>query len=167
MDFLVLQARTMAAACLAGLLVGLLYDCLSLLRALVSSKRQALAVWDLTFWLSSTAMTYTILMHANRGDVRLFVLAVVALGYGLYRATLRHIVQPVLALLEKSVRRAAHRARRAARWSGRVARSHVARARAIARRLRKATTTHCSWQGFRRRRRTIPEARDDVGERHE
>lgn len=117
----------MLAALAAGMLMGLLFDLSAFLRRLMGSGRLTTACTDLTFWLVSAAMTFAMLMQANRGEVRVFVIAGIAGGFWVYTLTIRHGVSPILLWCESAMRRTGHWARRSCRWGHRAA-SGISRA---------------------------------------
>lgn len=121
--------------------MGLLFDLTAFFRRLMGSGRLATACADLAFWLFSAAMTFAMLMQANRGEVRVFVLAGIAAGFWVYSVTVRYGVSPVLLWCEWAVQRSGHSTRRICRWGPRA----VGR---MNRAVRK---------GFLKMRRTLPQ----------
>lgn len=121
METLAWQLRAMLASLAAGMLMGLVFDISTFCRRLMGSGRLATACADLSFWLFSAAMTFAMLMQANRGEVRLFVIAGIAGGFWIYSMTIRHGVFPVLLWCEAAIRRTGHWARRSSRWGRRAA----------------------------------------------
>lgn len=141
METIAWQLRAMLAALAAGMLMGLLFDISTFLRRLMGSGRVATACTDLSFWLFSAAMTFAMLMQANRGEVRVFVIAGIAGGFWVYSVTIKHGVFPILLWCESAIRRAGHSARRSCRW-GRRAAGGMSRA---------------VQKGFLKTRRTLPQ----------
>lgn len=112
MDGLGWQVRAMLASIVAGLLMGALYDLCAFLRRVFRLRRAATALVDLFYWLFSSAVTFSILMRANRGEVRLYVLAGIAIGFWVYTLTGRALLGPVLTIVEWATRRMAWSSRR-------------------------------------------------------
>ena len=121
METLAWQLRAMLASLAAGMLMGLVFDISTFLRRLMGSGKLATACADLSFWLFSAAMAFAMLMQANRGEVRLFVIAGIAGGFWVYSMTIRHGVYPVLLWCEAAIRRTGHWAKRSSRWGRRAA----------------------------------------------
>lgn len=142
METLRWQLRAILAALAAGMLTGLLFDLSAFFRRLMGSGRFATACTDLAFCLFSAAMAFAMLMQANQGEVRMFVLIGIAAGFWIYSVTIRHGVSPILRWCEWAIRRTGRCARRAGRWGPRVA-SRMNRA------VRK---------GFLKMRRTLPQS---------
>jgi len=115
------QLRAMLASLAAGMLTGLIFDISTFFRRLTGSGRFATACADLFFWLFSAAMAFAMLMHANRGEVRVFVIAGIAGGFWVYSSTIRHGVFPVLLWCESAIRRTGHWAMRSSRLGRRAA----------------------------------------------
>ncbi|MGI6131816.1 MAG: spore cortex biosynthesis protein YabQ [Bacillota bacterium] len=122
--------------------MGLLFDISTFLRRLMGSGRLATACTDLSFWLFSAAMTFAMLMQANRGEVRVFVIAGIAGGFWVYSLTIKHGVFPILLWCESAIRKTGHWARRSCRW-GRRAAGGMSRA---------------VQKGFLKMRRTLPQS---------
>jgi len=112
MDGLGWQIQAVLASIVAGLFMGALYDLCAFLRRVFRLRRAATALVDLFYWLFSCAVTFSILMRANRGEVRLYVLAGIAIGFWVYTFTGRVLLGPVLTVIEWSTRRMARSSRR-------------------------------------------------------
>ncbi|MDD2200814.1 MAG: spore cortex biosynthesis protein YabQ [Firmicutes bacterium] len=112
MDGLGWQVRAMLASIAAGLLMGALYDLCAFLRRVFGLRRAATALVDLFYWLFSSAVAFSILMRANRGEVRLYVLVGIAIGFWVYTFTGRSLLGPVLTVIEWATRRMAWSSRR-------------------------------------------------------
>ncbi|HAN86103.1 MAG TPA: hypothetical protein DCQ13_00470 [Firmicutes bacterium] len=146
MDGLGWQIRAMLGSLAAGLLMGALYDLCAFLRRVLRLRRAATALVDLFYWLFSSALAFSILMRANRGEVRVYVLGGVAIGFWVYTFTGRAVLSPVFTVIEWAAGRAA--------WSSR--RGLTALRRDAARAKRRISRT--VMQGFSLARRRLSRA---------
>lgn len=71
---------------LAGMLIGLLYDGFGLLRYVLRAGTALTMLLDVLWGAASGVLLAVMLVIANRGRLRLYVLAAVLLGFVLYRA---------------------------------------------------------------------------------
>ena len=62
-----------------GIILGLLYDLMAAVRALLRARRALGALFDLLYWLAATAIAFTLLYLAGQGEFRVFN----ALGFGI------------------------------------------------------------------------------------
>jgi spore cortex biosynthesis protein YabQ len=71
---------------LCGMLVGAVYDCFRLLRCLLRAGAALTLALDAAWGVCSGVLLALMLVIANRGDMRPYVLLAVLLGFGLYAA---------------------------------------------------------------------------------
>ena len=71
---------------IAGMLAGLLYDGFDLIRCIFRMGAGMTALLDALWGMVSGVLLAVMLVIANRGQMRAFVLLAVAAGFGLYRA---------------------------------------------------------------------------------
>ncbi len=86
-----LSESLFAFACIVGigLLAGTLYDLYRTCGRILYIKKRAVFIGDLLFWLLLTAATIVLLLLANQGEVRFYVLLGLALGVLFYAKLLR------------------------------------------------------------------------------
>jgi spore cortex biosynthesis protein YabQ len=113
------QIRTVLASLAAGMLMGALYDLCAFFARVFRMQKGAMALVDLFYWLLSSAMTFSILMRVSRGEVRVYVLAGVAIGFWVYTLTGRLLAAPVFTIIEWTARRIFRSLRRAWNWARR------------------------------------------------
>lgn len=70
----------------AGLLIGILYDCFRLLRCLLRAGAAGTLILDCLWGVSSGVLLACMLVIANRGELRAYVLLAVLCGFALYWA---------------------------------------------------------------------------------
>lgn len=78
------QTRLFFLSCGAGFLLGILYEFFRLLRMMFSVKRRGTFIFDLTYCLMSTFLTFVFILTVNRGAVRWYILFGVAAGWIIY-----------------------------------------------------------------------------------
>ena len=88
-----------------GAVLSLFFDIISTAAVTVSKSRAALFISDIFFWALSAFAVFIFLISRTNGEIRGYVLFSCAIGFMLYRATLRRIIFPVLKLLFSLVRR--------------------------------------------------------------
>ena len=89
---------------LLGVLLGLVYDGMRTVRR--NSRLRVLAFGlDLLFWLGATAALFALTLLRDDGRVRIYHMAAVLLGGGVYFATLSRLVLPALLWAAGVVRR--------------------------------------------------------------
>lgn len=97
------QALVFGQGVLLGVALGLVYDGMRTLRR--SLKLAALAfLLDLLFWVGTAASLFALTLLSDDGQVRIFHIAAVALGGGLYFLTLSKLILPFLLWLADRIR---------------------------------------------------------------
>ena len=87
------QANTFFFAILDGICLGVLFDVYRVIRHGFRLRAAATACGDLLFWLVATAITFLMLLKANWGEFRFYVLIGIALGAaGYFRFSSRHML---------------------------------------------------------------------------
>jgi spore cortex biosynthesis protein YabQ len=109
------QAGVFLAMVYAGLLVGLMYDGLRLLRRLLLANAWVTALLDLIFWLGAGAVTAVALALRGEGALRLYALAGCASGAVLYLLGISRLLRALGQALARGHRRAMESPRRLAR----------------------------------------------------
>ena len=89
------QAAIFAQAFLMGAVLGLVYDGMRTLRRSMGLPGLAFLL-DLLFWLGATAGLFALTLLRDDGQVRIYHMAAVALGGGIYFLTLSRLILPVL-----------------------------------------------------------------------
>ena len=82
------QGATFLATAIAGVVLGVLYDCFRILRRVLRHKTVATTIEDAIFWIVSTLLMFIFLIGHNFGDIRGFIFMGLALGAVLYFTTL-------------------------------------------------------------------------------
>lgn len=86
MDTTLSQAAEFAAALYCGFVIGILYDIFCILRALFKSV-WAHSILDAAFYAAAGVLAGAALLFINGGEVRLWLLLVIAAAAFLYRFT--------------------------------------------------------------------------------
>lgn len=91
------QAVTFLWSLLLGVLLCVFYDFFRAWRNVMSSRALSVAVQDIFFWLVSAVVTFLFMLARTGGEIRLFVLCGMAVGFSLFRFTLsRFTIIPFL-----------------------------------------------------------------------
>jgi spore cortex biosynthesis protein YabQ len=80
-----------------GMLLGVAFDTLSFVRRMIRAGKLVTALFDLFFWLLCSAAALYVLFVLSSGQVRVFLLAGMAAGGGLYAAG----IHPILSSIRK------------------------------------------------------------------
>lgn len=84
MESLLSQARAFFITIGIGILVAFCYDYYREFRRTFRLKKTGTCLGDLTYWLVMTVIVFTLLLQANWGEMRLYVLLGIGLGALLY-----------------------------------------------------------------------------------
>ena len=90
------QISTALYSVLCGSLLSFVFDIMSAAVFGVSKSRIVLFISDVFFWIFSAFLIFVFLISRTNGEIRGYVLFSCAVGFMLYRATLRRIVFPLL-----------------------------------------------------------------------
>lgn len=97
------QLRAFAVTALGGVLMGVLFDCLRVVRGLAPRRTPLLWVLDLVYWVVLTPLMAGLLLQANWGELRLYVLLGIGTGLALYFAFGSRLVLGALLALSRGV----------------------------------------------------------------
>ena len=101
-----LEWRIFGGGLILGALLGAVYDVLRALRMTIKHPAWLVFIEDVAFMLVSGAAYYSYCTELCRGQVRLFVLAAVLLGFSIYLLTLGRLVSRLVAEVVKFVKTA-------------------------------------------------------------
>lgn len=129
------QAGVFLAMVYAGLVIGLVYDALRLVRRALAAKALLTAFLDLIFWLGAGAVAAVALALRNEESMRLYALGGCASGVVLYMLGISRVLQAA----GKGIARMYRRVEETPKWQAKLARqqaNQLARQQAM---LRQAT----------------------------
>lgn len=78
------QTRIFLLSCGTGFLLGFLYDIFRFFRLLFSVKKGAVFIFDISFSLLATFMSFIFILTANKGEVRWYIIAGEIIGMAVY-----------------------------------------------------------------------------------
>lgn len=87
----------------AGAAMGAVFDLFRALRGTARPRGAVAWISDMLYWLSVTPLTAGLLLHANGGQLRLYVVLGVVIGLTVYFAALSPFVLETLRLLFRAV----------------------------------------------------------------
>jgi len=96
MEPLVNQVYAFAATLVIGMLAGFCYDYYRVVRGVFKLKKVGTCLGDVVFWLATTALVSFLLLLANWGTVRLYVLIALCLGALFYFQLFSGIVRRLI-----------------------------------------------------------------------
>ncbi len=99
------QAGVFLAMMYAGLLIGLVYDGLRMLRLLLHAGRLLTALLDLLFWLGAGAVVAAALALRSEGALRLYALGGCAAGVVIYLLGISRVLRAAGQALARAYRR--------------------------------------------------------------
>lgn len=79
-----IQVYILATMLIWGIVLGIVFDVYRFLLPTSTVKGLVQYVFDFIFWLIITAVTFLIIIFANFGDVRLYLILGIALGFVIY-----------------------------------------------------------------------------------
>ena len=97
------QLRAFAVTALGGVLMGVLFDCLRVLRGLAPRRTPLLWVLDLLYWVVLTPLLAGLILQANWGELRLYVLLGIGTGLALYFAFGSRLVLGTLLAVSRGI----------------------------------------------------------------
>lgn len=74
------QAAVFGIMMATGMVLGMVFDCYRVMRALLRLKQFVTAITDFLYWLLATAVVFLVLMLSNWGELRFYVF--IGLGTG-------------------------------------------------------------------------------------
>lgn len=103
METLFQQLYAFAVTIVAGAAMGVVFDVFRALRS--SAQPRSLLTWvsDILYWVAVTPVVAGLLLHANWGELRFYVVLGMALGLVLYFVLLSPVVLEVLFFIGRSV----------------------------------------------------------------
>ncbi len=103
MDALSTQLYAFGIVMLAGISLGILFDCFRVIRGLLRPGLLSTPLLDLLFWALAAPVLILYLLLANWGELRGYVAAALALGFFFYKILLGQTVLSVLLLIVRLV----------------------------------------------------------------
>lgn len=86
------QAQLFLLTVLLGGALGLVYDCLRILRRIIVHKRLWIQLEDGLFWLTAVFFVFAVMLGANEGEIRFFAILGMFGGMLLYFLTVSRLV---------------------------------------------------------------------------
>lgn len=86
------QAQLFLLSVLLGGILGLVYDCLRVFRHIIPHKRLWVQLEDGVYWLCSVIFAFVVILGANAGEIRFFMILGMFGGMGVYFLSLSHLV---------------------------------------------------------------------------
>ncbi|NLJ40272.1 MAG: spore cortex biosynthesis protein YabQ [Clostridiales bacterium] len=90
------QAYIFLVAVCSGLALGLIYDIYRAVRIIIKPKRWFVAILDFLFWILATSLVFYTLFRINGGEIRLYIVIGLALGWGIFALSIGGIVTKIL-----------------------------------------------------------------------
>ncbi|MDP3488373.1 MAG: spore cortex biosynthesis protein YabQ, partial [Bacillota bacterium] len=105
------QAFNIAQIALLGVALGVLIDMYRIIASMLNPGKYLAGLFDLLFWLSCTLWAFVYLLGVNSGEARLYVLALLLLGFVLeqkilgraLRTNLRSVLRTLVKGLSKLI----------------------------------------------------------------
>lgn len=85
------QAYLFLISIAVGAFCGFVYDNFRVVRKLIKHKKFNVYVEDGLFWIIVTSVTYYIFLHKNNGEVRMYMILGIGLGFVVYILTVSKI----------------------------------------------------------------------------
>lgn len=100
---LVDQLYAFGMTIVAGLVMGVVFDLFRVLRG--SARPRSVLTWagDILYWVSVTPLVAAVLLHANRGELRFYVVLGIGVGLTLYFTVCSLVVLETLRLVSRTV----------------------------------------------------------------
>jgi len=86
------QMLVFLAACLAGAILGALYDVFRIIRIAIPCGRIAVFIQDIIYLIICTLLTYLFLIMENSGEIRVFIIEGEIIGAIIYYFTIGAVV---------------------------------------------------------------------------
>ena len=97
---LAVQAETFGILALTGILLGFLFDCYRVLRLMYRPRGFVTGFADLCYWLIATLIAGGALLYSNWGEMRLYVIRALIVGFGGYFKLLsRYAIELIIHVL--------------------------------------------------------------------
>lgn len=98
-----LQVYILIIMLIWGAILGVIFDVYRFLLPTNKVKGIAQYLFDIAFWLIITIFTFTIIVFANYGEVRIYLILGILLGFIIYSALFSKRVMKILSYLKKIV----------------------------------------------------------------
>lgn len=86
------QAQLFLLCVLMGGVLGMVYDCLRVFRHIIPHKRLWVQLEDGLFWICAVFFAFAVMLGANAGEIRFFMIFGMFGGMGVYFLSLSHLV---------------------------------------------------------------------------
>ncbi len=97
------QAYVFLATVYAGFVIGFVYDLFRMIRQITRPGKLVTGLLDLVFWLLMALLSFLVVFKVNYGVIRLYTIAGLAIGWGLYAFVLSPFVFKLLIGIYKLV----------------------------------------------------------------
>lgn len=99
------QTRIFLLSCGTGFLLGSVYDIFRFLRLAFSIKKRAVFIFDISFSLLATFISFIFILTANKGEVRWYIIAGEIIGLVIYYFALGEVVLKLFKNIISSVKK--------------------------------------------------------------
>ena len=89
------QAQLFLLTIVLGGMLGVMYDCLRVLRRMISHKRLWVQIEDGIYWILAVFFAFGVMLYLNSGEIRFFALLGMLGGMGLYFLCLSPLVMGI------------------------------------------------------------------------
>lgn len=96
MEFICNQTYMFLGACLAGVLVGLIFDIFRVKRKLVETSDLIVYIEDILYWLIIAIVLFLLMYYSNEGELRGYLILGILIGMIFYILTLSQYVMSFL-----------------------------------------------------------------------
>ena len=86
------QAQLFLLCVLMGGILGLVYDCVRVFRHIIPHKRLWIQLEDGLYWVGAVFFAFAVMLGANAGEIRFFMIFGMFGGMGVYFLSLSHLV---------------------------------------------------------------------------
>lgn len=97
------QAYVFLATVYAGFVMGFVYDLFRMIRHITKPGKFVTALLDLLFWVIMGLLAFAVIFHVNYGEVRVYTIAGLAIGWALYALTLSPVLFRVMLFIYKVI----------------------------------------------------------------
>lgn len=88
-----------------GLVLGIIYDILRIIRMVINLKNIAIFMQDFLYFILSAVLTFIFVLGLNSGNSRFYILAGEGIGWIVYHITLGDIIYKYSGKLVKKIRK--------------------------------------------------------------
>ncbi|HPT78392.1 MAG TPA: spore cortex biosynthesis protein YabQ [Candidatus Atribacteria bacterium] len=97
------QAYVFLATVYAGFVMGFIYDLFRMIRHITKPGKFITAVLDLLFWVIMGLLAFAVIFYVNYGEVRIYTIIGLAMGWALYALTLSPVIFRVMLFIYKGI----------------------------------------------------------------